>query len=505
MIPQILHIIRLGDADYHSDRNIQSWITHYPDWLIKLWDASDITGNQWQNARNIKRMATRDMSGVAELMKWEILYREGGIVIDTDMVCVGTMPEWIGQCEMFAAAQQDVGAAVVLATDIVGSVPNNPFLKQLITDIEHDPYVRYKEAGAGVGAQRFNEAYQRYKYSNLTVLPSHFFYPRYPHRPAYTAQGPVYAYKKWQALLGQYRPEFENVYPYAPGPLAEQVEPLSITIGIPVWNSEKFIAETLRSALEQDYPHLEILLLDDGSTDQSADIIASFNDSRLRYIKQENGGEARARNAILQHAKSPYILWLDSDDILMPGVVSAYAKLITVWPEVAVFNGGLLRFDSDSGKIIEETHGRNYFGMPNMMANLFKGNFLPNPGTVIRTSMALEIGGYDENLGMACDYDFWLRVAGESLAFMHVGQIVCKYRWHQSNMSQNKDKLRRSELQIIYKMLQSYPLSRICSDLDWRDADKAEKMAYQRMINVLSSKGDQVNADHFRKHLAMLG
>jgi hypothetical protein len=82
MIPQILHIIRLGAADYHSDRNIQSWITHYPDWLIKLWDESDITGNQWQNARNIKRMAARDMSGVAELMKWEILNREGGIVID---------------------------------------------------------------------------------------------------------------------------------------------------------------------------------------------------------------------------------------------------------------------------------------------------------------------------------------------------------------------------------------------------------------------------------------
>ena len=99
-----------------------------------------------------------------------------------------------------------------------------------------------------------------------------------------------------------------------------------ISVLIPLYNAEKYIRSCLDSVLHQDYEELEVIVLDDGSTDNSGETVKSFTDGRLRYYRTENRGVASARNTLLSLASSPFILFVDADDILSPGFISSLKR-----------------------------------------------------------------------------------------------------------------------------------------------------------------------------------
>ncbi len=99
-----------------------------------------------------------------------------------------------------------------------------------------------------------------------------------------------------------------------------------ISVLIPLYNAEKYIRSSLESVLSQDYEELEVIVLDDGSTDNGGEIVKSFTDERLRYYRTENRGVASARNTLLFLASSPLVLFVDADDILSPGFISSLKR-----------------------------------------------------------------------------------------------------------------------------------------------------------------------------------
>ncbi len=99
-----------------------------------------------------------------------------------------------------------------------------------------------------------------------------------------------------------------------------------ISVLIPLFNAEKYIECCLESVLSQDYEELEIIVLDDGSTDDSAERVKSFSDGRLRYYRTENRGVSSARNTLLSLSSSPLVLFVDADDILSPGFISSLKR-----------------------------------------------------------------------------------------------------------------------------------------------------------------------------------
>jgi len=492
MIPKKLHIIWIENKTENLTQYIEcieTWHQHNPEWEINIWGHEELAAYGWINAQIMRSMSDNSVHAVYHLMRWEILYNEGGFVIDSDTVCIRALPDWITECRIFTCWENEKELPGEISVSYVASEPKNPLIGQVILDIQNDKNLTALEESDAVGAKRLVRTWQNYSYQDLTVFPSHFFIPRHPKAAPYTGTDSVFMYKKWTSLLGQhYSPSNRETRSFF---WKTDKPPLSLTIAIPCYNSSAFIAKAIESALSQTYENFEILILDDGSTDDSIQVITSFEDSRIRILRQENSGIPKSRNRLLEEAQGDYILWLDSDDALTPDVVVRHMAFAAAWPEVAMFYAGLIRFDSESGQVIEELPYKNYFGDPLLLSRLFIANQLPMPGSMVKRSVMLALGGFDESLSAAEDYDLWARIVGKNLSVMHIGGFSCYYRWHYNNISHQTEKTRKGEITVLRKLLNTHDLGKLCADLDWKNNfGPAKIMATERVGALFRQKDD---------------
>lgn len=124
-----------------------------------------------------------------------------------------------------------------------------------------------------------------------------------------------------------------------------------ISVIIPLYNKELIIEKSLHSVLSQDYDDFEVVIVNDGSTDKSAEIVKSIDDPRIRLIEQENGGPSKARNTGVKNAKGDWIVFLDADDEFLPGALKKFCNLIQNHPNVGMF--GCSYITNDGKNVIE--------------------------------------------------------------------------------------------------------------------------------------------------------
>jgi mannosyltransferase OCH1-like enzyme len=204
MIPKTLHIIWVGNESKRPDNCIRTWIDHNPSWKVVIWGNEALATNGWINAAHMRAMARRELNGVADMMRWEILYKEGGFVVDADSICVRPLDDWLLEAEAFACWENEVARPGLIAAGYVASIAQNPFFGQIILDLQAAPTVVDQMAWQTVGPMRLTSAHRKYNYTNLTILPSHFFIPRHFTGLTYTGQGTVYAKQEWASTLHSY-------------------------------------------------------------------------------------------------------------------------------------------------------------------------------------------------------------------------------------------------------------------------------------------------------------
>lgn len=202
MIPRLLHFVWVGDESNRPDRYIDTWRHHHPDAVVKVWGNAALRERPWINAVHMQDFAARELSGVADLMRWEILYEEGGVAIDADSICLRPLPDWLFDCEMFASWESELARPGLIATGTVGSMQYNPFIARLIETIRSEPSLAGRMAWEATGPLRLTEVYRREKYADLTIVPSHFFLPRHYTGIVYSGGGPVYADQCWDSTKG---------------------------------------------------------------------------------------------------------------------------------------------------------------------------------------------------------------------------------------------------------------------------------------------------------------
>ena len=110
-----------------------------------------------------------------------------------------------------------------------------------------------------------------------------------------------------------------------------------ISVIIPLYNKEHFVAKTIESVLAQTYKDYELIIVNDGSTDHSADVVSTFSDARIRYEEQANGGVSSARNHGLRMAKGEFVAFLDADDTWYPDFLEQMMRLYTAYPDYSFF------------------------------------------------------------------------------------------------------------------------------------------------------------------------
>jgi glycosyltransferase involved in cell wall biosynthesis len=185
-----------------------------------------------------------------------------------------------------------------------------------------------------------------------------------------------------------------------------------VSVVIPAYNVAPFVAGSIHSALNQSLQPVEVVVVDDGSTDDTAAAVAAIEDPRVRLISQPNRGVSAARNAGLAVVQAPFVLFLDGDDLLTPDALAQmYAALERAPDRVAVI--------AQHEKITEA--GRPFSASPpppkplphaDTLRHLLAGNFIVTGGAIcIRTSDARAVGGFDANLRFGEDWEFWCRLA----------------------------------------------------------------------------------------------
>lgn len=204
MIPKRLHIIWVGDEARRPDNCIETWRAMHPDWEFRLWGNADFAATPWINKAHMDAMWGRELNGVADMMRWEILYRHGGVLVDADSICVRPLDDHLLECEAFACWESEVARPGLIAAGYFGCESENPFVGQIIKDIAAEASVVDRMAWQSVGPQRVTDAYRAYGYTRLRIYPSHYFIPEHFTGIAYDGTDPVYAHQLWGSTRGAY-------------------------------------------------------------------------------------------------------------------------------------------------------------------------------------------------------------------------------------------------------------------------------------------------------------
>jgi glycosyltransferase involved in cell wall biosynthesis len=214
-----------------------------------------------------------------------------------------------------------------------------------------------------------------------------------------------------------------------------------VSIVIPVYNAEKFVEECIKSALNQIYNEIEIIVVDDGSTDKSLKIIEKFS-NQVKVISKLNGGTASALNTGIKEMKGDWFKWLSADDLLYPNAIKELVddakKLESMENFILYSNYDII--DSKS-KILRQFIEPNYNAKNSFELNtILLDHYIGNATTSLIHKSAFErFGLFDENIGFAEDYELWLRLCVLHKFRLHlVPKILGKYRIHETQLSAKK-------------------------------------------------------------------
>lgn len=234
-----------------------------------------------------------------------------------------------------------------------------------------------------------------------------------------------------------------------------------VSVVIPAYNCAHTVAATIESCLAQDYDDLEIIVVNDGSTDQTSTVLAAFG-ARITVVNQPNGGLAAARNTGQRMATGQYVVWMDADDLMIRDRIRLQAAVLDANPECGLVSSDFSAFvDGDTDT--ESSHMANYYhavgrlggvteAYPQALAAvvsdrrtcavrsgdiyeaLLWGNFVHPPTVMVRRSLLDEVGFGDESLRYSSDYDLILRLAAQT-RFAFVDAPLLRYRRSGEQMS----------------------------------------------------------------------
>ena len=199
----------------------------------------------------------------------------------------------------------------------------------------------------------------------------------------------------------------------------------TISIITPSYNQSQFLDKTIRSVLSQDYPEIEYMVVDGGSTDGSPEIIRSFEKQLAWWVSEKDNGQADAVNKGFSKASGKYIGWLNSDDLYLPGTISKAVNLLEAHPEAGFVFGDVQSID-EVGNITNIMRYGNW-----QLSDLMQFKIIGQPGVFMRKEIMDRIGGLDISYQYLLDHKLWLKMGLEA-GMVYSGQVWAAARFHAS-------------------------------------------------------------------------
>jgi glycosyltransferase involved in cell wall biosynthesis len=234
-----------------------------------------------------------------------------------------------------------------------------------------------------------------------------------------------------------------------------------VSVIIVTYNYGHFLGEAMQSVLDQTFQDWEVIVVDDGSTDNTREVVEAFGDPRIHYVYQENQGNPAARNTALRLVKGEYIAFLDADDVWFPEKLQKQvAQLDGLAPTVGLVYGDVYLFNHDDGAII----GRFLQGRRPPTGRVFgqllepDGWFISDTASLIRREVFDRIGLYDQNLLTYEDWEMWVRIAS-AYEVEALDEPLARCRRHGSNLGKRVEEMYRYGLAARRKVMASYSLN----------------------------------------------
>lgn len=230
-----------------------------------------------------------------------------------------------------------------------------------------------------------------------------------------------------------------------------------VSVIIPVYNGELYLSETLDSVMKQTFTDWEIIVVNDGSTDKSLEIMEEYAalDERVRVISKPNGGVSSARNVAMNNAKGEYFSFVDADDMWVPEKLEKQIAFMDKNPNIALIYSDISIL-IDGNIRTQNMFLNRKFHKGHIFDQLFYFNFISTPTVMLRKKIIEQHGNFSTRFRGIEDYDLWLRIADKN-EIGYINERLAIYRIHANNTSGNYEKMEKQVFELIGIWLEKKP------------------------------------------------
>ena len=455
MIPRIIHQIWIGDLP-RPVHMMNTWLNKHPGFEYRLWTDDDLRRIHWECSAQIG--LCRELCGIADIMRLEILFKYGGVFMDADSICIEPLDDFLLDRPAFAAFESETERPGLIANGAIGFCAKHPLLRDMIDNIKSgqlDSLIPSRRAWEVLGPVLLSQFLRNGKYGDVSIFPSHYFFPEHHTKTGiYNGHKKVYAYQVWGTSNQSYSTIGSVNLPKEFDIPTDWVSVLITSYNTPL----SFLRECLdsiraQSSKSKDNFGMEIVWINDGSNGDHSLLLEKelerFRQNsrfcRIVYLRTDlNRGVAAAANDGLKLCTYDIVIKMDADDIMLPNRVYTQMNYMKTHPECQVCGAQIKLFNNTEDgkkKICGETahpekvtyeyvkkHGSRWF------AN--------HPAICFRKSQVQSIGGYslDAELKVMHDYELLVRLLRVTNTEIHnLKEVLLLYRLHGGQLTHGLD------------------------------------------------------------------
>jgi len=270
-------------------------------------------------------------------------------------------------------------------------------------------------------------------------------------------------------------------------PLYKSKDNPLVSVIMPAYNAAEYIAEAIESVLIQNYRNFELIIVDDGSTDNTKDIVTNFKDDKIKYFYKDNSGPSGARNIAITKARGQYIMPLDADDMMTPDSIARHLMEFENHSEAdLVYCDDCLIDESD--KTIRTIKRPEYTDRKLLIRDMFRSGYPVVPfRTCIRRSVFDKIGFLDENLSTGEDYDMMRRFVKHGLKIHHLPGALYLRRMTENSLSRNSTPQKaKCHFELVKRFTETFRHDELFPDIEWGEIPADQRRLHAKCLVVVT-------------------
>jgi len=443
-IPKIIHQLWIGTKPAPITL-MNTWKEKNPDFEYIFWNEQEFINRNMKFVCQRKIDDIEEINGKADILRWEILYKYGGVFIDADSICIEPIDNELMSKKCFAGWEQEELRKGLVATGTMGFPPGHLLVLGAINWILKNE-VSQAKAGAmawqTVGPGLLTRMYNTGQFTDLHIFPSYTFLPIHLTKKEYKGHGKIYAYQAWGSTFQSYD-EMNKIQ--LPEQFLQPPKDHIVSILISSYNTKgSYIQECLESIKHQrGLFNMELVWINDGSDTLNTTLLKRYLDNFAKTTRfttvvyeenDDNKGIGYTLNKGINMCSNEIIIKMDSDDIMVPDRIGIQLQYMSMNPSTMICGAQIKCFRNNIQNIVSVTNH------PSLTWEQYKANqshwFSNHPSLCYRKSAVIEAGNYDVNKSrMTEDFELTLRMVKTHGYIHNLSESLLYYRLHENQVT----------------------------------------------------------------------